>query len=127
MEPETECMERIRSGKCAILESISKENIKHAVREACINGQEEARANALALAQALGIQDVNEESVTPLSRRELQILRMLAEGHTYRSCALALSVALDTVRFHVRHIYTKLRVHSKTAAVTKAYREGLLG
>ena len=127
MELETECLEKIRSGKCVLLESIPKDNIKHAVHDACVNGPEESREHAAALAQALGIQNMEGEPITPLSRREMQILRMLAEGHTYRTCAMALSVALDTVRFHVRHIYTKLRVHSKTAAVTKAYREGMLG
>jgi DNA-binding NarL/FixJ family response regulator len=127
MELETECLDRIRNGRCVLLQSIPKENIRHAVHEACINGPEESREQAVALAEALGIQNVEGETITPLSRREMQILRMLAEGHTYRTCATALSVALDTVRFHVRHIYTKLHVHSKTAAVTKAYREGILG
>jgi DNA-binding NarL/FixJ family response regulator len=62
----------------------------------------------------------------PLSLRQLEILRMLAEGHSYKACAAALDVGLDTVRSHVRKIYERLHVHSRSEAVWKALREGLL-
>ena len=52
--------------------------------------------------------------------------RLLTEGHSYKTAADALSVSLDTVRFHIRHIYDKLHVHSKSEAVLKAVRSGLL-
>jgi len=61
-----------------------------------------------------------------LSRRELEILRLLADGHSYKSAAATLFVSEDTIRFHIRHIYEKLHVHSKSEAVLKAVRAGLI-
>ena len=59
-----------------------------------------------------------------LSERELQVLRLLAEGHSYKTCADRLAVSIDTIRFYVRRIYEHLHVHSKSEAVTKALRDG---
>jgi DNA-binding NarL/FixJ family response regulator len=61
-----------------------------------------------------------------LSTRQLEILGMLAEGHSYKTCADSLHVGLDTVRSHVRKIYERLHVHSRSEAVWKALQEGLL-
>ena len=62
-----------------------------------------------------------------LSSRETEVLRLLAGGHSYKTAAAQLDVSLDTVRFHIRHIYDKLHVHSKSEAVLKAVRSGLIG
>lgn len=59
-----------------------------------------------------------------LSQRELQVLQLLAEGHSYKTCADRLSVSHDTIRFHVRNIYERLHVHSKSEAVIKALKSG---
>lgn len=67
-----------------------------------------------------------QQSATTLSPRERDVLALLAAGHSYKTAAHELGLGLDTVRFHVRHIYDKLHVHSKSAAVTRAWREGLL-
>ena len=61
-----------------------------------------------------------------LSPRELQVLKLLAEGHSYKTAADALSLSVDTLRFHIRNVYEKLHVHSKSEAVLKAFRSGLL-
>ena len=61
-----------------------------------------------------------------LSVRQLEILRMLAEGHSYKVCAATLDVGLDTIRSHVRKIYERLHVHSRSEAVWKALQGGLL-
>jgi DNA-binding NarL/FixJ family response regulator len=61
-----------------------------------------------------------------LSSRQLEILGMLAEGHSYKTCADSLNLGLDTVRSHVRKIYERLHVHSRSEAVWKALHEGLL-
>ena len=59
-----------------------------------------------------------------LSERELQVLRLLADGHSYKTCADHLTISIDTIRFYVRRIYERLHVHSKSEAVTKALRDG---
>ena len=59
-----------------------------------------------------------------LSERELEVLGLLAEGHSYKICADRLAVSIDTIRFHVRRIYERLHVHSRSEAVIKALRGG---
>jgi DNA-binding NarL/FixJ family response regulator len=54
-----------------------------------------------------------------LSRREQEVLELLAKGYRYKEIADALSVGFDTVRSHLRSIYDKLHVHSRTEAVAK--------
>jgi DNA-binding NarL/FixJ family response regulator len=61
-----------------------------------------------------------------LSPQETRLLRLLGEGHHYKTAAFELSISVHTVRFHLRSIYSKLEVHSKSEAVAKALREGLI-
>lgn len=66
------------------------------------------------------------ETPTALTARERELLGLLAGGHSYKTAAKELGVAIDTVRFHVRGIYDKLHVHSKSEAVAIALRRGIL-
>lgn len=61
-----------------------------------------------------------------LSPRELDLVRLLAEGHSYKTAAVRLGVSQHTIRFHIRNVYAKLHVHSKSEAVVKALRAGLV-
>ncbi len=61
-----------------------------------------------------------------LTQRELQILNYLVEGMDNKAIADKLFISVETVRNHIRHIYEKLQVHSKSQAVVKAIREGLV-
>jgi len=61
-----------------------------------------------------------------LTPHEVRVLKLLVDGDNYRTAATKLGVTRSTIAFHVRKIYTKLEVHSKTEAVAKALREGLL-
>jgi DNA-binding NarL/FixJ family response regulator len=63
---------------------------------------------------------------TKLTNREEEILKLLAEGHSYKTAARELSLSIDTIRFHIRHIYQKLHVHSKSEAVLLALRQGIV-
>ena len=61
-----------------------------------------------------------------LTPHETRLLALLVEGHNYKTAAEELGVTVHTVSFHLRMIYEKLQVHSKTAAVTKALRHRLI-
>lgn len=61
-----------------------------------------------------------------LTSKELQILRDLALGHSYNEVAQRLQISLNTVRHHVKAIYSKLYVSSRTQAVNTAHQLGLL-
>jgi len=66
------------------------------------------------------------EVSTLLTRREEEILQELVKGNSYKSTADHLFISIHTVRFHIRSIYEKLHVHSKSQAVAKALRERLV-
>jgi len=61
-----------------------------------------------------------------LSPHEVRILKLLVEGHNYKTAAEKLGVAPTTINFHLQNIYQKLQVHSKTEAVAKALRNRLI-
>ena len=67
-----------------------------------------------------------ERSDCHLTPHELRLLGMLVDGHTYRTAAEELGVTVHAISFHMRHVYEKLRVHSKSEAVAKALRQQLL-
>ncbi len=52
-----------------------------------------------------------------LSPREIEILRLLAAGHAYKQIAVELDISLNTICTHIKRIYEKLHVHSRTEAV----------
>jgi DNA-binding NarL/FixJ family response regulator len=62
-----------------------------------------------------------------LSRREHEILLLLAEGRTQKQIATALVLSSTTVATHIQNTLRKLGVHSRTQAVVAAYRDGLVG
>jgi DNA-binding NarL/FixJ family response regulator len=61
-----------------------------------------------------------------LTPYELRLLRMLADGHNYRTAASELNISVNTVSFHMKSVYSKLQVHSKSEAVAKAFRDRLI-
>ena len=61
-----------------------------------------------------------------LTPHETRLLRLLVDGHNYKTAAAELGVSVNTIGFHMRHIYDKLQVHSKSEAVSKALRHRLV-
>jgi DNA-binding NarL/FixJ family response regulator len=62
----------------------------------------------------------------PLSQRELEVLSLIARGKSNREAAQALFISEATVKTHLLHIYAKLDVNDRAAAVATAYNRGLL-
>ncbi|WEK33422.1 MAG: response regulator transcription factor [Candidatus Pseudobacter hemicellulosilyticus] len=61
-----------------------------------------------------------------LTAKEKAVLQLLVEGKSYKMIATELSLALDTIKTHIRNIYLKLQVNSNTEAVAKAIRDKLV-
>jgi DNA-binding NarL/FixJ family response regulator len=61
-----------------------------------------------------------------LTPQETELLKLMVDGHHYKTAAGAMGISTSTVSFHLKHIYEKLQVHSKTEAVAKALRERLI-
>jgi DNA-binding NarL/FixJ family response regulator len=61
-----------------------------------------------------------------LTPQEHELLKLLVDGHHKKTAAAALGISVNTVSFHLKHIYEKLQVHSKSEAVAKALRERIL-
>ena len=61
-----------------------------------------------------------------LTPHETRLLKLLTEGYNYQTAAEKLGVSYNTIKFHVRHIFDKLQVHSKSEAVVKAMRDRLV-
>jgi len=114
-------------GACGyLLKDVAPSRLLEAIRELHAGGA--PMSPEIARRVVLMFQKLAPRNDTPsgLSTRELEVLQLLAEGHSYKGCADRLAISLDTVRFHVRRIYERLHVHSKSEAVIKALKTGWL-
>jgi LuxR family maltose regulon positive regulatory protein len=75
---------------------------------------------------AAAVRPIAQPLLDPLSDREVDVLRLLASDLDGPDIARHLVVSLNTVRTHTKHIYTKLGVNNRRAAVSKAHQLGLL-
>jgi DNA-binding NarL/FixJ family response regulator len=106
----------IRAGaKAYLLKDVKREELFHCIREV-----HAGRSPAVA-AKLAGRQTFDE-----LTPRELEVLKLLAEGKPNKIIASTLSIAEVTVKSHVRAIFTKLNVLSRTEAIAVASRSGLI-
>ena len=67
-----------------------------------------------------------ERAAHDLTQQETELLKLVVDGHTYKTAAFKLGISVSTVSFHLQNIYNKLQVHSKSEAVAKALRERLV-
>ena len=66
------------------------------------------------------VKPLPQKLVEPLSERELEVLQLMTDGLTYNEIAVQIMVSLNTVRTHVKNIYSKLFVHKRSQAIAKA-------
>ena len=61
-----------------------------------------------------------------LSDREKEVLQLLVNGYSYKMIASEMFISIDTVRSHIKKIYEKLHVNSKSEAVAKAFKNNIV-
>jgi DNA-binding NarL/FixJ family response regulator len=72
------------------------------------------------------IDSTDSARIHTLTRREREVLALLADGHTTQEVSQALSISVMTVQSHVKNVLAKLGVHSKVEAIRFAWRAGAL-
>ncbi len=123
--------ERIFDAICAgasgyMLKRTSPAKILENIREAVSGGapmSPEVAARVIKLFREVRPPERVDYDLTP---HETRLLKLLVEGHNYTTAAEELRVSYNTIKFHMRHIYEKLQVHSKSEAVAKALRNRLV-
>ncbi len=119
--------ESICNGACGyLLKETPPPRLLEAIREAHEGGapmSPEIARKVVKLFQQTGPPEKFDDQLTP---QELRLLKLLAQGYSYARAAGHLNVSVNTIRDHIRSIYEKLHVHSKSEAVSKALRNRLI-
>jgi DNA-binding NarL/FixJ family response regulator len=114
--------EALRAGATGYLvKDVGTDRILEAIREVRAGGAPMSSTIARRI-----VQSFRAASASPLSARETDVLAELCKGSSYREIGSALHVSEDTVHFHIKNIYKKLQVHSKSEAVAKALKDRLV-
>lgn len=74
----------------------------------------------------LVIQNFHVNPNSPLSKRETDVLKLIAEGKSYTQISEELFISKETARSHIKNIYLKLNVNSKSEAISKARKDHLI-
>jgi len=109
-----------------LLKSASVKEIKSGIRRVAEGGAYLDPDMAKFILKAFKIKSPNEAESINLSKREIEILELLAKGMVKKQISAEINIAYDTVDMHVRRIYQKLDVRNAPAAIAKAFRAGLL-
>ena len=109
-----------------VLKNVESDELIRAIREIRIGAPMSASIARRLLAMMRGKEALPAEDLN-LTPRELEILQWLVEGLSYKKVAEKLFISPLTVQSHIKRVYEKLQVHSKTAAVSKALKYKLFG
>lgn len=110
-----------------MLKKTAPQKMIEAIRETYLGGAPMTASVAVKVLQMFRLQSIHEQKeFIDLSEREKEILALLVQGKSYKAVATDCFISIDTVSTHVRHIYEKLHVHSKSEAVAKAINQKLI-
>jgi DNA-binding NarL/FixJ family response regulator len=109
-----------------LLKKTPAARLLEAIREAAAGGAPMSPEIARKVVTLFRKTPTVERPAEELTAQELRLLQLLAEGHSYQAAAERLGISVNTVRSYIRNIYEKLHVHSKSEAVSKALRSGLI-
>ncbi|TKK65388.1 response regulator transcription factor [Ilyomonas limi] len=110
-----------------MLKKTAPQKMIEAIRETHFGGAPMTASVAIKVLQMVRQQSpTSTHEFIDLSERENEILALLVKAKSYKAIASTCFVSIDTVKTHVRHIYEKLHVHSKSEAVAKAIHQKLV-
>lgn len=104
-----------------LIKSASPAELAQAVRDIHAGGSPMSLAIARMVVQGVHQKQANATLLTSLTKREHELVQMLAEGYRYKEIADKLALSIETVRTYIRAVYHKLQVHSRTEALNKLY------
>lgn len=118
--------ERVFNSLCAgasgyLTKNITPEKLMDSIEEACKGGAPMSTNIA-----RLVVHSFQRNTESPLTPRETEVLQLLSKGKSYTMIADELFIDKETVRSHIKKIYVKLEVNSKSQAIEKATRERLI-
>lgn len=118
--------ERVFEAICAgatgyLLKKTPPLKILDAIRDVVDGGAPMTSSIARKVLQLFPRQPARSEEIDKLTQREQQVLQLLVNGYSYKMIAAELNVTLETVRTYIKRMYEKLRVHSVTEAISKAF------
>jgi len=102
-----------------LLKMTPPDELLTAIREVRAGGSPMSPQIARKVVQSFHKVDSGKGEIVQLTKREDEILKLLSKGFLYKEIGEQLFISADTVHNHIRHIYEKLQVHSRTEAVVK--------
>jgi DNA-binding NarL/FixJ family response regulator len=105
-----------------LLKRLEPGELLQAIRDVHAGGSPMSNSIARKVVASFQAAHLAGEEQNPLSQREQSVLDCLAEGLAYKQIADQLGISINTIRTHLRHIYEKLHVQSRTEAVAKYLR-----
>ena len=117
----------ICAGACGyLLKKTPPARLLEAVREIAEGGAVMSPEVSIRVVELFRKTQTRDQLFAALSPQELEVLKLLTEGHQNKTAAAELGISIHTVSFHLRSIYEKLHVHSRSEAVARALREGMI-
>ncbi len=108
-----------------LLKHAAPEQIVHAIREVHTGGAPMTPSVARQVLKLFSQPFRHAKELQTLTSREHDVLSCLVRGYSYKMAADELGVSIETLRFHIKNIYAKLHVNSKSEAVAKAIQNKL--
>jgi DNA-binding NarL/FixJ family response regulator len=115
------------AGACGyLLKNTPPARLMEAIREIAEGGAVMSPEVAIRVIELFRKAPVREAGWVGLSPQEIRLLKLFTEGHQNKTAAAQLGISVHTVSFHLRSIYEKLHVHTRSEAVARALRDGLI-
>ena len=109
-----------------MLKGASQEELINAIRKSASGELAWTREELRRVTGALATPRLNVDVEVPLTQRESEVLKQLAQGKTNKEIAEVLGISYETVKEHVQHILRKVGVTDRTQAAVWAVRKGLV-